>query len=536
MKIKTINLVYLSIILSVATYSQEITTVYEFPNIGLNDVSSDGKWACGSDGSNAFLWSESTGMIFLGQGSAYGVSNTGRVVGESKMDTTLILPNGTPVPVACYWDSDGTYHSLGKFMNVEPYDPSIYSTAQTISDNGTIIAGMGSYPDYTVEAFTWTADSGYTLLGQMGAQGTKATNISGDGTVIGGWGTDNNYQRLPIIWNPAPYMVPPFGPYEGGEVEALNYDGTIAYGETFGLFAYVPFYWTEATGAVNLTDINIQDPAYAFDGNSDASRIVGRIGPFPGQGYIWENEIGQNIRDWVAAHGGQISNQFIVFNVNGISSDGNTICGLGQLPNTILSGFLIKIELPVPVELKSFTASIVDNSVKLNWTTATEKNNSGFEVQRRIGNQNWKVLGFVAGSGTTTEPSSYSYDDDVKLSGVYSYRLKQIDYDGSCEYSDEINLKVSLPFEFNLVQNYPNPFNPSTTISFSIAKKSSVKLTVFNMLGEQVAILVNEVIEAGSYSVNFNASSAAGELTSGIYIYTLETNGMKSSKKMMLVK
>ena len=529
---KTISIVCLFIISSIVTYSQEIITVYEFPNIGLNDVSSDGQWVCGSDGANAYLWSESTGMIFLGQGFAYGVSNTGRVVGESKMDTSLILPNGTPVPVACYWDSDGTYHSLGRFMNVDPYDPSIYSSAQAISDDGNIIAGMGSYPNYTVEAFTWTTDSGYALLGQMGAQGTKATNISGDGNVIGGWGTDSSYQRLPIIWNPTPFMIPPFGPYEGGEVEALNYDGSIAYGEAFGTFAYVPFYWTEATGAINLTDINIQNPAYAFDGNSDASRIVGRIGPFPGQGYIWENGNGQNLKDWVAAHGGQISNEFIVFNANGISSDGNKICGLGQLPSTIYSGFLIKIESPVPVELKSFNASIVDNSVNLNWTTTTEKNNSGFEVQRRIGNQNWEVLGFVAGRGTTTEPFNYSFIDPINSSGSFSYRLKQIDYDGSFEYTNEINVEVSLPFEFNLAQNYPNPFNPSTIISFSVPQSSNVKLSVFNVLGEEVATLVNDVKNSGTYEVEFNGSN----LTSGIYIYSLEAGGMRSTKKMMLIK
>ena len=532
MKIKITSLVFFFIILSIASNAQEIITVYEFPNIGLNDVSSDGKWVCGSDGANAYLWSDTTGMIFLGQGFAYGVSNTGRVVGESKMDTSLILPNGTPVPVACYWDSDGTYHSLGKFMNVDPYDPSIYSSAQAISDDGNIIAGMGSYPNYTVEAFTWTTDSGYALLGQMGAQGTKATNISGDGNVIGGWGTDNNYQRLPIIWNPTPYMIPPFGPYEGGEVEALNYDGSIVYGETFGNLAYVPFYWTEATGAINLTNINIQNPAYAFDGNWDASRIVGRIGPFPGQGYIWENGIGQNIRDWVVAHGGQISNEFIVFNANGISSDGNTICGLGQLPNTLYSGFLIKIELPVPVELKDFSATIINELVNLNWTTITEKNNSGFEVQRRTRDQIWETLGYVSGRGTTTEPSSYSYEDGIISSGNYTYRLKQIDYDGSYEYSNEINVEVTLPLKFYLEQNYPNPFNPSTIISFSIPQSSNVKIYVFNVLGEEVATLVNEVKNPGAHEVKFDGSN----LTSGFYIYTLEAGSMKTSKKMMLTK
>jgi len=429
-------------LISFYSYSQDTTIVYEFAGFGFNDVSSNGEWVCGTNGDESYLWSEATGLIYLGEGFAKGVSNTGRVVGQG-VDSTLILPNGTPVPVACYWEPDGSYHSLGQFLNVPPFDPTLYSHGNSISDDGKIIAGMGCYPDYTTEAFTWTEDSGYVLYGQLGYGGTRANVISGDGNIIAGWGLDSVNQRLPIIWNPDPYMIPPFGPYQGGEIEGLNYNGSIAYGETFGTQAYVPFYWSEATGAVNLTDINIFYPAYAFDGNADASRIVGRFGPSPGQAYIWENGNGQYLKDWVLAHGGQISNDFIAVNANGISSDGNTICGWGVLPGTYASGVIIKIKSGIPVE--------------------------------------------------------------VEFSSVLEYQL---------------------------AQNYPNPFNPSTKISFSIAERSNVRLSVFNILGEQVATLVNEVKDAGSYKVEFNASN----LPSGIYIYTLEAGRMKSSKKMMLIK
>ena len=533
---KTLIIILFPLAFTFLGYTQDTTLVFEFAGVGFNDVSSNGEWVSGTDGTNAYLWSEATGLIFLGEGIAKGVSNSGRVVGQG-VDSTLLLPNGTPVPVACYWDPDGTHHSLGQFLNIIPFDPTLYSHGNSISDDGNIIAGMGAYPDGTVEAFTWTADSGYVLYG-MGLTNSKLNVISGSGNVLGGWG---NYgiggDRLPVVWNPEPFLIPPFGPYQGGEVEGLNYDGSIAYGETFGTQAYVPFYWTEATGAVNLTNINIYYPAYAFDGNEDASLIVGRIGPSPGQAYIWENGNGQYFKDWVLAHGSHISDGFIVAMANGISSDGKTICGWGALPGTFVSGVIVKIHSTVPVELTSFTASVVNESVQLSWITATETNNSGFEVQRQTGDQIWETLGFVSGRGTTSEPSRYNYIDNIICSGNYSYRLKQIDYDGRFEYSNIIEMVVNVVNEFVLDQNYPNPFNPGTTISFRLAVDSKVNLTIFNILGQEVVNLISTNMSVGQHQVNFDASS----LNSGLYLYKLEAAGIdgtnfSDSKKMMLLK
>jgi hypothetical protein len=185
----------------------------------------------------------------------------------------------------------------------------------------------------------------------------------------------------------------------------------------------------------------------------------------------------------------------------------------------------------VPVELTAFTYSVAGNSVKLSWTTATELNNRGFEVEKMV-NSNWQSLGFVAGSGTTTEQRSYNFVDQNVSAGSYLYRLKQIDYDGTVEYSDAIEVDVNVPAEFTLNQNYPNPFNPSTTISFSIPVDAHVQLVVYSMTGELVEMLVNEVRGAGNHNISFNASG----LASGTYVYRLSAGDVNITKKMILMK
>jgi hypothetical protein len=178
----------------------------------------------------------------------------------------------------------------------------------------------------------------------------------------------------------------------------------------------------------------------------------------------------------------------------------------------------------VPVELVSFTANVNATVVTLNWITSTETNNNGFEIQKKVGNpqstvgnEEWKVIGFVSGNGTTTETSSYSFTDEVP-SGKYLYRLKQIDFDGTFEYSNEIEVEILAPNQFSLEQNYPNPFNPSTKITFSLPEASQVKLSVFNVLGEEVKTLLNENREAGVHTIDFDASG----LASGVYLYKIQ--------------
>ena len=190
----------------------------------------------------------------------------------------------------------------------------------------------------------------------------------------------------------------------------------------------------------------------------------------------------------------------------------------------------------IPVELTSFTASAVDGNVVLNWITATELNNSGFQIERRKTkderSEDWESIGFVNGNGTSTETHNYSFADQSPVTGKSYYRLKQIDFDGSYEYSNVIEVDLTLPIEFSLEQNYPNPFNPATSIQYTISSKQNVQLLVYNVLGKEIATLVNEEKPAGNYEVNFDAS----KLSSGVYFYQLQAGSFVETKKMIIIR
>jgi len=188
----------------------------------------------------------------------------------------------------------------------------------------------------------------------------------------------------------------------------------------------------------------------------------------------------------------------------------------------------------LPVELTSFTAEVDGKKVNLNWETATEVNNYGFSVERASNSlgMTWEKLGFVNGHGNSNSPKKYSFVDKPSGGREFSYRLKQIDFDGAYEFSEELKISFTDELTFNLVQNFPNPFNPETVIKFELPKASYVKLRVYNTLGEEVGNLINEKKNAGIYSVDFNAK----DLPSGVYLYRLETNGYTQTKKMLLVK
>lgn len=194
-----------------------------------------------------------------------------------------------------------------------------------------------------------------------------------------------------------------------------------------------------------------------------------------------------------------------------------------------------------PVELLSFSANIKSNNVVLIWSTASEMNNRVFEIQRAAGNAgegslNWKTIGSVEGRGTTTEKSDYTYTDESPVIGISYYRLKQIDFDGTYKILNAEMVEFNLVKDFSLEQNYPNPFNPSTVINYSIPIAGQVKLTVYNLLGSEVAVLVNENKEAGNYSVEFSTENLKNNLGSGVYIYTLKSGSFTQTRKMVVIK
>ena len=247
-----------------------------------------------------------------------------------------------------------------------------------------------------------------------------------------------------------------------------------------------------------------------------------------------------------------ITPEYVTRNSSQVITNGNGDIAMFYAPGAVRNGDVIadifmkrgNIYNVVPVELVSFNTNVSGNDIMLNWTTATETNNYGFDVQR-LQNSNserlrdWEKVGFVKGRGTTTEVQNYKFTDYDLSSGKYSYRLKQIDFDGTFSYSNVIEVDVRSLDNFTLEQNYPNPFNPSATIKYSIPENGFVSIKVYDVLGKEVALVVNEEKAAGHYEVAFDAS----RLSSGVYFYRLtttpvsgQTENFSSTRKMILAK
>jgi hypothetical protein len=189
---------------------------------------------------------------------------------------------------------------------------------------------------------------------------------------------------------------------------------------------------------------------------------------------------------------------------------------------------------PLPVELTSFSASVDQHRVVLNWKTATEINTNGFSVLRSADKTNWKEIGFIKASGNSNTPLTYRFVDQAVANGSYTYKLKMVDNDGTYKFSSESQVTVYTPNTFELAQNYPNPFNPSTMISYSLATDAKVTLKVYNALGSEVATVVNELQSAGPHAVSFSADQY--HLSSGIYFYKIQAGNFSETRRMMLLK
>jgi hypothetical protein len=198
---------------------------------------------------------------------------------------------------------------------------------------------------------------------------------------------------------------------------------------------------------------------------------------------------------------------------------------------------VIQDSTTIPVELNNFTANLLDGKVYLNWETATETNNLGFYIERRKTNSTeeeseWIEIGFKEGRGNSTERNLYQFEDHPLYDGTYHYRLRQVDYDGSFEYSNEVEVNLFIVKSFELSQNYPNPFNPSTTISFQLPEASFISLKVFDALGTEVETIAEGKYPAGVHEVNFDAK----KLSSGLYMYRIISGKNELTRKMMVVK
>jgi hypothetical protein len=256
--------------------------------------------------------------------------------------------------------------------------------------------------------------------------------------------------------------------------------------------------------------------------------------------FFWGRPLGMNNANnlRIAKHDGT---QWVVCGTQGNSGTNES----GFVTTDILTSFspftigsLDNQELPV--ELTSFSSQVNGNKTNLNWTTTTEQNNSGFEIQRaKIGEDSvlYKKIGYVNGYGNSNTVNNYSCEDRNLLSGKYKYRLKQIDFNGNYKYYELANeVIIGVPAKYSLSQNYPNPFNPTTKINYDLPLDSKVSIRIFDMTGREVTSIVNGIQPAGYYTVQFNA----GSLSSGTYFYNITAEGGNTkfftTKKMILVK
>ncbi len=434
------------------------------------------------------------------------------------------------------------------------------SVSEILEENGRIKSGVnGSYnaSGYTLEygeskepifkksnslqkvsTITWSA------LGSGVGNSVSAIAVSGSDVYVGGnfttaGGISANYIAK---WNTSTSAWSALATGMNGQVNAIAVSGSNVYvGGWFttagGSSAKYIAKWNGTWSALGsgMDDVGVN--AIAVSG-SDV--YVG--GTFTTAGGITVNRTAKwNGSAWSALGAGTNFNVYeMAVNANAgtmmvggafTTADGTTVNYIAKFTDS---------NNPLPVELTKFSARINGSSVLLNWQTATEVNNFGFEIERKT-IDNWKKVGFVEGAGTSNAPKEYLFIDKNPSSGKYSYRLKQIDRDGKFSYSQSVEVEIGVvPKEFSLSQNYPNPFNPTTTIRYSIPLSSRVNISVYNLLGQVVDVIVNEEQSAGWKEVKWNASGFA----SGMYFYKLtalqkdggQAGNFVETKKMIVVK
>jgi photosystem II stability/assembly factor-like uncharacterized protein len=387
----------------------------------------------------------------------------------------------------------------------------LFSIFFTDINNGTAVGHFGTILRTTNGGTTWVQQSGGTTTGLRSVFFTDINNgyIVGDNGLVlrttnGGNDWSALFTGIQVNLQGVSFTDINTGTVVGGS----NLTGSQIFRTTDGGLSWILQY---SILSEVLTDVHFTD--------SQSGTAVG-----------WNGSILRTTdggTTWVEQNSNSPSFLSSVFFVN--SDIGFTVGDSGTILATIDGG--------IPVELISFNAFSENNNVTLQWITGSEINNSGFEVERNQKSEDgirteWEKISFINGKGTTSESQTYSFTDKGLVPGYYLYRLKQIDYNGSYEYSEVLEVEMELPDEISLSQNYPNPFNPTTTITFSLPKSINIKLQVYNLLGEMITELFNGFKEAGTHTVEFNAT----EFNSGLYFYRIEAEGFDQSKKMILIK
>jgi Ice-binding-like/Secretion system C-terminal sorting domain len=440
---------------------------------------------------------------------------------------TPVLANGTQY----YWHVSDNVDGLGN-----------YSAYQSFTTNP-IPIDLGTAGNFRILANTGiTGGAGSHITGDIGCLAAAST-ITGFNLVLDGGGTFATSSSVT------------------GKVYAFNYAGSTP----TNLTAAAGFMGTAYTNAANRTPIPVGTFLNAGSGE------IGNLNLGPGL-YKWTSAVtisndltltGNSTDVWIfqiastldMANGKQIilvgalsSNVFwqvadqvtligtsamkgIILGQTGIAmGDNGTLDGraLAQANVTLIHNTVL------PVELTSFTATGTRSGAMLAWKTATEKNNFGFNIERRtVGSSVWNKVGFVAGHGTSNIANSYSYADANVAAGSYAYRVAQVDNDGTVKAYNESEVTIGAAAKVLTLGNYPNPFNPTTTFEFSVPNDGLTIVKIYNVLGQEVLTAFSGEVKAGTYQ---HATFDGSKFSSGVYFYAIENSGQRMIKKMLMLK
>jgi photosystem II stability/assembly factor-like uncharacterized protein len=472
--------------------------------------------------------------------------------------------------------TDGGYNWINQFSGTFDYLTSVefenYNTGWVFGIEGTILKTTNG-------GLNWFSQQDTITSSLISASFTDVNN----GWVLSYYGKIFHTTNGGNVWSQQ-YQLPSGNYYTIKMVNPLlgwiscnstPYNESIIYKTTNGGESWIISFWDQYTPGVK--SISFADENFGF-----GVGIHGVIMRTTNSGYSWVR-LTQGFNNWLnSIHvlsqnlGWAVGNTGTILHtqdgnnwVNQVSGTDEDFRSIYMVNNGI--GYIVSEEGNIyktnsggfiNVEIENFLAEAGMNEVKLSWNTVSETNNLGFEIQRRNSERSrqkikssgggeqetgWGSIGFVGGYGTTTEIQYYFYTDESLQPGSFQYRLKQIDFDGSFEFSDIIQVEIGAVYKFSLSQNYPNPFNPTTKIKFTIpqadnplqggARGGLVTLKVYDILGNEIATLVNEEKPAGEYEIEFSVGTSRDlSISSGIYFYQLRAGDFLHTKKMILLK
>jgi len=418
---------------------------------------------------------------------------------------------------------------------IKAFDPSVFSVTSSELE-GIAISPDGSKV-YVIDESTTavfvidTNDDSIIQAGTLAADEPENVVVSPDGQFL--YVNDNTWTTKfsTITFEDLGFLTTA----GDGHGVAVSQDGAKVYAEGVGVIVIDTatmtatdtlsaggYYITVSQDGSRVYAVNESNKLAVIDTQADTIMTTVTLSSFGCSG-VTANQSGQTV--------------LVAGNAKLIKLDASALTETGTLAGSYQSVVILELTGPVPVELASFSATMEVNRVVLEWHTESENNNFGFDVQRMEGSV-WETIGFVEGHGTTTQPQTYMYVDPLSdaladASAALRYRLKQIDTDGSYVYSEPVDVLLSLPESALLLQNYPNPFNPTTTITYAIPEQGKVSLVVYDLLGRTIQTIVNDVQDAGTYSISFDATG----LPSGLYFYRLYLDSrLVAARKMALVR